>query len=112
MRRSIRVVSLTLVYAAYIVASSANAQTQSSASSEQSASPGPSTEKQQVRTFALPPEKYEKAVAYSRAQYAIHFIGVAYFLLVLLAILALRVGPIFRDVAERVSHLRFVQAIV
>jgi len=56
MRRSIRVVSLTLVCAAYIVASSANAQTQSSASSEQSASPGPSTEKQQVRTFTLLPE--------------------------------------------------------
>jgi len=106
-----RVVSLTLVCAAYIVASSANAQTQFSASSEQVRfGPVLQLRKQQVRTFALPPEKYEKAVAYSRAQYAIHFIGVAYSLLVLLAILALRIAPIFRDVAERVSQLRFVQS--
>ena len=112
MRRSILVVSLSLVCAAYTIASSLNAQAQSSASSEQSASPGPSAEKQQVRAYSLPPEKYEKAVAYSRAQYALHFTGVAYSLLVLLAILALRIAPLFRDVAERVSQRRFVQAIV
>jgi Zn-dependent protease with chaperone function len=112
MRRSILVVSLSLVCASYLIASSANAQTQSSSSSEQSPSPGSSTDKQQVKKYTLPPEKYEKAVAYSRTQYALHFIGVAYSLLVLLAILSVRIAPIFRDWAERVSHRRFVQAIV
>ncbi|PYT05247.1 MAG: hypothetical protein DMF60_12575, partial [Acidobacteria bacterium] len=81
MRRSILVVSLSLACAAYIIASSANAKTQSSGSREQSASTGPSTENQQVRNYTLPPEKYEKAVTYSKAQYALHFIGVAYSLL-------------------------------
>ena len=111
MRRSILVVSLSLVCAAFIIAS-ANARTQASASSDQSASPDSSTDKQQVKNYTLPPEKYEKAVAYSRTQYALHFLGVAYSLLVLLAILSLRIAPIFRDWAERVSRRRFVQAIV
>jgi STE24 endopeptidase len=112
MRRLILVVSLSLVCAAYITASSANAQAQSSASSDQSASPGPSREKQPVKNFTLPPEKYDKAVAYSRIQYALHFIGVAYSLIVLLIVMSLRIAPMFRDWAERVSERRFVQAIV
>jgi Zn-dependent protease with chaperone function len=72
----------------------------------------PPEKKQQVNSYTLPPGKYEKAVAYSRTGYALHFVGVAYSLLVLLAILALRIAPMFRDWAERVSPRRFVQAIV
>jgi len=30
-----------------------------------------------VKTYTLPPEKYEKAIAYSRANYRLYFIGVA-----------------------------------
>lgn len=111
MRRSILVVSLSLVCALSFI-TSANAQSQSAASSEKSASHDPSTEKQQVKNYTLPPEKYEKAVAYSRTQYALHFVGVAYSLLVLLVILSLRIAPIFRDWAERFSQRRFVQALV
>ncbi|MEK6322759.1 MAG: M48 family metallopeptidase [Acidobacteriota bacterium] len=113
MRRSLLVVSLSLVCAALIIASGANAQTQSSASSEQSASrSSPSIEKEEVKSYSLPPEKYEKAVAYSRAQYSLHFVGVAYSLLLLFVILSLRIAPLFRDWAEGVSRRRFVQAIV
>lgn len=112
MRRSILVVSLSLVCAAYVTASNSNAQVRYSVARQQPASTGPSTETRQVKKYSLPPEKYEKAVAYSRANYALHFIGVVYSLLVLLAILALRIAPIFRDWAERLSQRRFVQAIV
>lgn len=111
MRCALLVVSLSLVCAGATIASNANAQ--SAASSEQTTSPSsPSIEKKEVKTYTLPPEKYEKAVAYSRIQYALHFAGVAYSLLLLFAILSLRIAPLFRDWAERVSRRRFVQALV
>ena len=71
-----------------------------------------SVEKQEVKGYTLSPEKYEKAVAYSRTQYRLHFLGAAYSLLVLLVILALRIAPLFRDWAEGFSRRRFIQAIV
>jgi len=70
------------------------------------------SEKREVTSYTLPPEKYEKAVAYSRRQYQLHFIGTAYSLLLLLAILAFRIAPRFRDWAERVSRRRFLQALI
>ena len=69
-------------------------------------------EKKEVTSYTLPPETYEKAVAYSRKQYLLHFIGTAYSLLWLVGILSLRIAPRFRDWAERVSRLRFVQALI
>jgi STE24 endopeptidase len=62
--------------------------------------------------YALSPEKYEKAVAYSRAKYRLHFAAFAWGIVVLIGILALRVGPRFRDLAEQASRRRFVQALV
>ena len=65
-----------------------------------------------IKGYTLPPEKYEQAVAYSRAQYRLYFIGVIYGLVVLLAVLGGRVAPKFRDWAERASSRRFIQAVV
>lgn len=65
-----------------------------------------------VRTYTLPPEKYEKAVAYSRAKYRLYFLGIGVELALLGAFLAWRVGPAFRDRAERASRRRFVQAAI
>ena len=75
---------------------------------------GPSsvTNQQTVKSYSLPPEKYEKAISYSRAQYRLHFIGTAYSFLILLFILSRRIAPAFRDWAERVSSRRFIQAFV
>ncbi|HXI90273.1 MAG TPA: M48 family metallopeptidase [Blastocatellia bacterium] len=113
MRRSLIVVSLSLICAAAIVASGANARTQSSTPAEpSSSSSGPVIEKEPVKSYSLPPEKYEKAVAYSRTQYTLHFVGVIYSLLLLLIILSMRIAPALRDWAERVSRRRIVQAIV
>ena len=63
-----------------------------------------------AQTYALPPDKYEKAVAFSRAKYRLYFVDSAYGILVLILLLNLRVAPKYRDWAERISHRRFVQA--
>ncbi len=109
MRRSLIVASLSMIVATVFLPSGANPQSQSPKSSEQA---GAVSGQQTVRGYSLPPEQYEKAVAYSRTQYRLHFGGVAYSLLVLFIILSLRIAPAFRDWAERVSRRRFVQAIV
>jgi Zn-dependent protease with chaperone function len=72
----------------------------------------PATDQRETQSYSLPPDKYEKAVSYSRAQYRLHFIGTAYSLLILLFILSLRIAPAFRDWAERTSRMRFIQVLV
>jgi STE24 endopeptidase len=108
--------ALSLSFAFVFVIAFANAQAPPTSSpAEQSSTPpseSASVQKQSVKSFTLSPEKYEKAVAYSRATYRIHFMGAAYSLALLLIILSLRLGPLFRDSAERISRRRFVQAIV
>ena len=63
-----------------------------------------------AQSYTLPPDKYEKAVAFSRAKYRLYFVDSAYGILVLILLVSLRVGPTDRDWAERISHRRFVQA--
>ena len=65
-----------------------------------------------MQAYTLPPEKYEKAIAFSRTRWALHFLGVAYALVLLLVLLLLKVAPRFRDWAEHVSRSRFVQALI
>jgi len=62
--------------------------------------------------YTLSPEKRDKAIAYSRARYGLHFAAFFWSLLVLVVIVALRLGPRFRDGAEAVSRRRFWQAAV
>ncbi len=114
MIRFLSIVSRRLILAATVLAFAATAQAQSSAPSEQpsGASSGPSIEQQPPQTYSLSPEKYAKAVAYSRAQYRLHFAGVGYSLILLLIILSLRIAPALRDWAERISRRRFIQVIV
>jgi Zn-dependent protease with chaperone function len=109
MRRLLIATSLFLILASWI-----NAQTQQPApGSQPSSSPSTTTNgEKQVKGYLLSPEKYQKAVAYSKTQYRLHFAGTAYSLLLLLIILSLRIAPAFRDWAERISRRRFVQAMV
>ncbi|MGH9777275.1 MAG: hypothetical protein ACRD5I_02585, partial [Candidatus Acidiferrales bacterium] len=72
----------------------------------------PPEEKKETTGYTLSPEKYQKAVAYSRARYWLYFIGFAYGLLVLYVVLRARLAPRFRDWAEPTSRVRFVQALV
>ncbi|HZD83956.1 MAG TPA: M48 family metallopeptidase [Candidatus Angelobacter sp.] len=63
-----------------------------------------------AQSYTLSPDKYEKAVAFSRAKYQLYFVDTAYGILILILLLNLRVAPKYRDWAERISHRRFVQA--
>ena len=65
-----------------------------------------------VSNYELSPAQAGKAVAYSRARYRLHFAAAAWAALLLVALVRLRVGPKVRDLAERVSSRRFVQAMV
>lgn len=76
------------------------------------ATPAAPAEARDVRSYTLSPERREKAVAYSRAKYRLHFAGFARGVAVLVLIVALRVAPRFRDLAEKASRRRFVQALV
>ncbi len=75
-------------------------------------SPPTEAEKKDVTQFTLPPEKYQKAIEYSRAGYRLHFFNAAYGVLILLAVLGLGLSARFRDWAERASKRRFVQALI
>jgi hypothetical protein len=65
-----------------------------------------------VTTYTLPPETLQKAEALYRTRIAMLFAGTAYSVVVFALVLGRRVAPRFRDIAERVSHRRFVQALV
>jgi STE24 endopeptidase len=65
-----------------------------------------------ITEYQPPPEQYARAVAYSKAHYDHYFVDAFYGLLVLLLLLHWRVGPRFRDWAERASRRRFVQALI
>jgi len=71
-----------------------------------------SGQSKEVTSYTLPPEKYHQAIEYSRARYRLYFISIAYGILVLLLVMGLRWAPRYRDLAERVSARRFVQALV
>ena len=67
---------------------------------------------QDVKAYTLPPDLYEKAVKYSRAQYILYFVGFVWGLIVLLLVLAWRLAPKYRDWAERTTSVRFLQAVI
>ncbi len=74
--------------------------------------PPPAAEKEKIQGYTLPPDRYEKAVAYARARYQLYFIGFVYSLLALWLVLRLKLSARYRDWAERASRVRFVQALV
>lgn len=67
---------------------------------------------QDVKAYTLPPSIYEKAVKYSRAQYILYFAGFVWSVIVLLLVLGWRLGPKYRDWAERATRVRFLQAAI
>jgi len=68
-------------------------------------SPGP-----QLKSYSLPPDKLQRAVAYSHWQYALHFLGILWTAGTVVAILKYRVAPRLRDAVESASGRRFLQA--
>ena len=62
--------------------------------------------------YTLSEDRYEKAVAYSRAAYALYFVSYFVSFAVLLLLLRLGVAARFRDLAERVTGRRWLQGFV
>lgn len=65
-----------------------------------------------ARTYTLPPDKLAKAIEYAAARNRLHFIGVAYGILVLVAVLAWRLAPRIRSWAESATSRRILQAYI
>lgn len=65
-----------------------------------------------VTTYTLPPDTLQKAEALYRTRIAMLVVGSIYGFAMLVGILFWRVAPRFRDLAERVSQRRFVQALI
>ncbi len=87
-----------------------------SATTEQQGTPmasnGAETAKPSTDQFRLSRENYEKAVAYSRAGYVLHFVSVAWGIAVLVVLLRKRVVARLRDFAEARSRKRIWQAAI
>ena len=62
--------------------------------------------------YTLSHEKYEKAVAYSRAGYTLYFLSYTLGGVFLFLILRLGIAARFRDIAENASQKRWVQGLV
>lgn len=65
-----------------------------------------------VTEYSPPPENAAKSAAYRDALHLHFFAGTFYGFLVLVLILYWRLGPKYRDWAERVSSRRFVQVLI
>lgn len=68
--------------------------------------------KQGPADYRLPPERYKKAVAFARAEYALYFVATAWGILRLVLLLRLGIVAKLRDLAEGVSRSRFVQSLI
>ncbi len=117
--------SLVFLVASILCASGGRAENapQQSAVSAQEAQPtdaqppatatsGQTPEKKETQGYTLSPDKYHKAVAYSRSLYMLYFISFGYGILVLLLVLKLGVATRYRDFAEGVTDRRWLQAVV
>lgn len=71
----------------------------------------PATTSPKTEQYTLSQDRYEKAVAYSRAEYVLYFVSYVFSVLVLALLLRLGVAAKFRDLAESVSANRFVQGL-
>jgi STE24 endopeptidase len=77
----------------------------------QSSSP-PAPQKTKNGEYVLSRDRYEKAVAYSRASYLMYFVSVGLDVLALVIFLRLGMAAKFRDWAESVSDKRRIQALI
>jgi STE24 endopeptidase len=72
----------------------------------------PAETEKEVKAYTLPPDLHEKAEKLSRARYTLYFVDFTWGIVVLLLILAWRLGPKYRDWAERSTTRHFLQAAI
>jgi Zn-dependent protease with chaperone function len=81
-------------------------------SSEPASNPPVTQAKTETEQYTLSHERYEKAVAYSRAGYTLYFISIALGLSVLWMFLRFGFAAKIRDFAERFTENRFLQGLI
>jgi Zn-dependent protease with chaperone function len=69
-------------------------------------------QKTETEKYSLSQDRYEKAIAYSRAGYTLYFAMSFFDILVMILVLNLGVAAKFRDFAESVTGSRFLQGLV
>lgn len=72
----------------------------------------PSQPSRETEQYTLSPERYEKAVAYSRAEYRLYFFSSFLGVLVLLVLLRLSIPAKLRDFAEGMTDRRLIQGLI
>lgn len=65
-----------------------------------------------IERYSLPPDKLEKAQALYTVRTILHFVEPLYGIVLLLIVLATRFGAKLRDLAERATRRRFLQACI
>jgi STE24 endopeptidase len=91
---------------------SQTAQPQTSLPRRPESAPSQPSEQTKTKQYTLSHDRYEKAVAYSRAGYTLYFVSYGLGGIVLFLILRLGVAAKFRDLAENVSGKKWIQALV
>src|SRR5258708_39728599 len=69
-------------------------------------------QKTETEKYTLSQDRYEKAIAYSRAGYTLYFVMSFFDILVMILVLKLGVAAKFRDFAEDLTSSRFRQGLV
>jgi len=91
---------------------SAQASAQQRVSEPASSATAKSSEQTKTEQYTLSHDRYEKAVAYSRAGYTLYFVSYILGGLFLFLILRLGIAARLRDTAENASEKRWVQGLV
>ena len=74
--------------------------------------PSSTPEQADVDRYTLSHERYEKAIAYAKAEYTLYFVSVFYAVLILVLILRLGIAAKFRDLAQRLTENQTLQSII
>lgn len=98
--------------AAYIQIPPTQTSPQPSSASQSTAVDGNPTGQAKTEQYTLSHDRYEKAVAYSRAGYTLYFVSYILGGTFLFLILRLGIAARFRDIAENASEKRWVQGLV
>jgi STE24 endopeptidase len=76
------------------------------------ASPAPSADQPPITSYALPPELYKKAHGLGRIEFWSQVIAFPYGLILFWLVIGAKLPAKYRDIAERISSRRFLQAAV
>jgi Zn-dependent protease with chaperone function len=87
--------------------------TGASSSPESPSTPAANTQPQErITHYTLPPDRDQKARAISKVRLRLYVVGLIYGFVVLLLVLRWKLGPKYRDIAERLSPRRFLQLLI